>query len=1042
MDSLLYNNAPLENASASSVAMTLLFSTIFFTTISLGVKSWLAGDIRAIQAAMNTRSSPLDLKSFSSIFTLLYHWSVFGGILFIAYICENHPPHPHGEKSYDRDEFFFMTAVLFLASAYTITKNDKNTPKKDTGPMQGHHGQAVEQSSVNLNGSQRRGRQTLVSNSVTSVKDANDVLNRDQTEEWKGWMQFMFLLYHYYHAEEVYNTIRIMITCYVWMTGFGNFSFFYLKGDYSLVRVLQMLWRLNFLVTFLCLTQGTTYILYYICPLHTYFFFMVYAVMRIGKDLNYSKYGLRLKLGALAIFIFLFWDVDTGIFRILHSPFLGETPQLGATGGSMWEWYFRTTLDHWSTFLGMIFAANFPITSLFYRKLEAQPLVLHFLAKASVGLGLLGAFYLWVNGPLMQPKVEYNQTNAYFGFIPLITYIYFRNITPKVRSYSLELLHQIGKSTLETYLMQHHIWLTSNAKSLLVLIPGWHKCNTLVVTVLYFYISRRLYKLTLFLRGMHLPNDLTKCVQSLAGIGLVIVIFYAIALSLSSMGLASLTPVAIVSIPCGFLLYQTILDSTWSIFRESYNPVNIGDQSFFESLFNSQNTPGSHNSSMNKRTASEGAMIIQRDTQVSRLTPPLIGAMVILILGTFWNDLAVSGAGKIAPLPATCGTYANQGAWIPVNPCNEDQKGSVLRDYDISSMVCTDPSNDAHSISGSFVWGWNVTAPNSLCRFSHRDTKTINNQLRGRTIAYVGDSMTRNLFFASLRAMGVPNVGGYDATIPKHSDIKQVVDQTITMEFRWAPLAQDQLDVIKDYNIQKPVDIIITGGGAWDRLHVWATDEDQASHKNTVKDLAAEIAGSVKKGVPVVWVVPTTINNPALNHEDKRDHMKEEHLEEMREFYGSLGILKYSSFVLDGTAFTHDRVLESYDGVHYPPQVYGAGAQILFNSFDWLLDPNDAIPKKITRNEPGKMANMFLGLMMLCISFIGLFFFDGFLGFSYLASFFVKGVMPNDLYEEAFSSLHKKNGLPAIEMKTRGRNTTDVDNNDDDFESLLNEGKA
>jgi N-acetylneuraminate 9-O-acetyltransferase len=56
-----------------------------------------------------------------------------------------------------------------------------------------------------------------------------DILNRDQTEEWKGWMQFMFLMYHYYHAEEVYNAIRIMITCYVWMTGFGNFSFFYIK---------------------------------------------------------------------------------------------------------------------------------------------------------------------------------------------------------------------------------------------------------------------------------------------------------------------------------------------------------------------------------------------------------------------------------------------------------------------------------------------------------------------------------------------------------------------------------------------------------------------------------------------------------------------------------------------------------------------------------------------------------------------------------------------------------------------------------------------
>jgi hypothetical protein len=60
---------------------------------------------------------------------------------------------------------------------------------------------------------------------IKPIKDLS-LLGREQTEEWKGWMQFIFLLYHYFHAEEVYNPVRVMITCYVWMTGFGNFSFF------------------------------------------------------------------------------------------------------------------------------------------------------------------------------------------------------------------------------------------------------------------------------------------------------------------------------------------------------------------------------------------------------------------------------------------------------------------------------------------------------------------------------------------------------------------------------------------------------------------------------------------------------------------------------------------------------------------------------------------------------------------------------------------------------------------------------------------------
>lgn len=31
------------------------------------------------------------------------------------------------------------------------------------------------------------------------------LLNRPQTEEWKGWMQVLFLLYHYFEAKEAYN---------------------------------------------------------------------------------------------------------------------------------------------------------------------------------------------------------------------------------------------------------------------------------------------------------------------------------------------------------------------------------------------------------------------------------------------------------------------------------------------------------------------------------------------------------------------------------------------------------------------------------------------------------------------------------------------------------------------------------------------------------------------------------------------------------------------------------------------------------------------
>lgn len=83
-------------------------------------------------------------------------------------------------------------------------------------------------------------------------------------------MQVFFLLYHCFKAIEVYNAIRLNIAAYVWMTGFGNFSYYYVRKDFSAPRFWQMMWRLNFFVFFTCLVMRDDYTLYYICPCTRY----------------------------------------------------------------------------------------------------------------------------------------------------------------------------------------------------------------------------------------------------------------------------------------------------------------------------------------------------------------------------------------------------------------------------------------------------------------------------------------------------------------------------------------------------------------------------------------------------------------------------------------------------------------------------------------------------------------------------------------------------------------------------------------------------
>ena len=945
------------------MASAIFFGTVVFATVALATRSAWSDNWSIVAAAQNPRSSALNVTSLSSIYTFLHHLSVLGLILFYAYMCEYHPPFAHSEKSYDRDEFFFLTGVLLLVSYFTLQKNDPDKPMVTSS-------ENSTSSTPSKDESKHSAASLCGERAVAPVNDNTEILNRDQTEEWKGWMQFMFLNYHYFHAEETYNAIRIMITCYVWMTGFGNFSFFYVKGDYGLVRVLQMLWRLNFLVFFLCLTQSTTYILYYICLLHTYFFLMVYLTMRIAKHVNYSKWGIRVKLFILALIIFFVWDVDTGLFRLMHMPFLGEHPMLGATAGPMWEWYFRSSLDHWSTFLGMVFALNFPITSLFFRKLEAQPFHLHFAAKAAMGIVLLVASTMWVTGPFQLGKFSYNQTNAYFGIVPVLTYIYFRNLTSWLRSNTMDLLHQIGKTTLETYLMQHHIWLTSDAKTLLTLIPGWPKCNFLLVSIIYVIASRRLYQLTLFLRGMMLPNNRDVCIRNLLAIACVTIFFLGLAWLLKLASLLNLPMVGAVSLILGFGLYHAVLAKT----RDANDSTSA------------QEVGGNLNNQY-------------------RFVVPGSGAVVVLLIGLIWHHAAKVGSGRIIPLPRSCEKAVLDGAWVPIDSCNEGTRGAGYRDYGMGSFgTCS-----------AYTWGWTMAPSSMHCRMARRDAKQLRSMLIHRNITFVGDSGIRHLYHASCRQLGDYAAGAYNTSMEKHSDFSRQYGST-AMEFRWAPYVGN-LSSFADALLPAEVkpDLVVMGGGAWDKLHMFRDEDEQTTLQNSVTALRDKLESLSGEGVPVAWVVPTTINTWALNTDLKRENIREDQMESFRELYRQLGVNEAASFVLNGVAFTVDRVDESYDGVHYPLDVYDGGAQIFFNAADWLLlerEPDVFVPPK-----PGSMDNPLLGVCMLLFVAIGIFTLDGFMGVSYLAAIFVPKVAPMALCEEAFHSLHRRLQLPSFDCQ-------------------------
>ena len=252
----------------------------------------------------------------------------------------------------------------------------------------------------------------------------------------------------------------------------------------------QVLIRLNLLTLLLAYTMNTDYLYYYFAPLVSFWYLIIYGTMFAGSQLNERTPFLVAKI--LLSMAVVTWIMGQQWLLEILFEFLERFCNIH---WSAREWTFRVNLDLWIVYFGMFTAlAVIKIRELRLTDHPRWPLAVH------VAAGLSAVVLLWFFAfELSQPdKFAYNAWHPYISFLPVGAFVVLRNANVILRSASSRVFAFIGTCSLETFIIQYHLWLAGDTKGILKVIPGRHSrpANLLLTTIIFIYISHLVAKAT------------------------------------------------------------------------------------------------------------------------------------------------------------------------------------------------------------------------------------------------------------------------------------------------------------------------------------------------------------------------------------------------------------------------------------------------------------------------------------------------------------------------------------------------------------------
>ena len=249
------------------------------------------------------------------------------------------------------------------------------------------------------------------------------------------------------------------------------------------------------LTIILAYVMNTDYLFYYFAPLVSFWYIVVYVTMAFGSQYNDRTVFLVTKvLAAMTVTTFFIdeeWMLEE-IFSILEGVF--NIPW------SAKESSFRLQLDYWIVYFGMLAAIA-------YMKVRENRLTDHplwpIIVKVSAGVSVVGILWFFAFELLQPSKFTYNHWHPYVSWIPVVSFVILRNINATLRSASSQVFGFIGKCSLETFIMQYHLWLAADTKGILIVIPWtrWRIPNMIITTTIFVWLSNQVAQATTVLTG-------------------------------------------------------------------------------------------------------------------------------------------------------------------------------------------------------------------------------------------------------------------------------------------------------------------------------------------------------------------------------------------------------------------------------------------------------------------------------------------------------------------------------------------------------------